>query len=171
VTRASRSQQGMTLVIAMVMLVVITLFVVTMIRMSGTSATIVGNMQAQKSVDSEAQQAAEVALGNFAFFDDVIQNKNAWAGTLDKISYAVLWDKYRPSGASATPPAMLAGDIALYRPQCVHFETAPGYSALSAVAPQDTFWDIRVDASDAFTKATTETHQGVRIRLPAGNCP
>lgn len=171
--RARRFQQGMTLMIALVMLVVITLFVVTMIRLSSTNATIVGNMQAQKSVDAEAQQAVEVALGSYAFFDDVIQNKNTWAGNLDKLSYATLWANYLPSGvvAGTAAPATLSGSITLYRPQCVHFETASGYSALSAVAPQDTFWDIRVEASDAFTSATTEMHQGVRVRLPPGNCP
>lgn len=168
--RARRSQQGMTLLIALVMLVVITLFVLTMMRISGTNATIVGNMQAQKGVDAEAQQAVEVALGSYTFFDDVINSKNYW-GTKTSLTYAELWANYRPSGAGATAPGTLAGSITLYRPQCVHYEVASGYSALSGVAPQDTFWDVRVDAADAFTSSTTEMHQGVRMRLPAGNCP
>lgn len=168
--RVRQSQSGMTLLIAMVMLVVITLFVLSMMRLSRTNTAIVGNMQSQKAVEAEAQQAAEVALGNFTFFDDVIGNKNSWAGNAASMSFATLWANYTPSGASAVP-ATLSGTMTLYRPQCVHFEPAPGYSALSAIAPQDTFWDARVDAADAFTSATTEMHQGVRIRLPANNCP
>lgn len=164
-------QSGMTLLIAMVMLVVITLFVLSMMRLSSTNTAIVGNMQAQKTVETEAQQAVEVALGSFTFFDDVIRSQNTWAGNTASVSYAALWTNYTPTGAGATAPATLSGSITLYRPQCVHFETATGYSALSAVAPQDTFWDIRADAADAFTSATSEMHQGVRVRLPAGNCP
>lgn len=169
-TRLHRSQRGMTLLIAMVLLVVITLFVVSMIRLGNTNANIVGNMQAQKAVVAEAQQAVEVGLSSYTFFDDVIQSKNYW-GTKTSLTYAELWANYAPSGALSTPPATQSGSITLYRPQCVYFETASGYSALSGVAPQDTYWDMRVDASDAFTSATTEVHQGIRMRLPAGNCP
>lgn len=165
---ARNSQRGMTLLIAMVMLVVITLFVVSMMRLSTTNTAIVGNMQAQKAVEAEAQQAVEVALGSFTFFDDVIRNQNSWAGTAASLTYAQLWTAYR---SGLTAPGTQSGSITLYRPQCVHFETASGYSALSGVAPQDTFWDVRVDATDSFTTATTEMHQGVRIRLPANNCP
>lgn len=169
--RARGTQKGMTLLIAMVMLVVITLFVTSMIRMSGTNSAIVGNMQAQKQVESEAQQVIEVGLSGFTFFDDVIQNKGAWASAKTTMSYTDVWANYKPASATGTIPGTLAGEITLYRPQCVHFETASGYSALSAVAPQDTYWDIRADAKDAFTNATTEIHQGVRMRLPANNCP
>lgn len=164
-------QNGMTLLIALIMLIVITLFVLSMMRLSSTNTAIVGNMQAQKTVETEAQQAVELALGSFTFFDDVIRNQNTWAGNQASADYATLWAAYKPSGAGATAPATLSGTITMYRPQCVHFETATGYSALSPVAPQDTFWDIRVDAADAFTSVTTEMHQGIRMRLPPGNCP
>ena len=42
--------------------------------------------------------------------------------------------------------------------------------SLSGVAPQDTYWDMKVTAADSFTGVTTEIHQGVQMRLPAGNC-
>ncbi len=169
--RRYRSQRGMTLMIAMVMLVVITLFVVSMIRLSSTNTAIIGNMQAQKAVEAEAEQAVEIALGSYAFFDDVIKNQNSWAANQSTLAYSALWAAYKPAGAGATAPATQSGTITLYRPQCLYFETARGYSALSGVAPQDTFWDVRVDAADAFTSSTIETHQGIRMRLPAGNCP
>jgi hypothetical protein len=170
VTRA-RPQQGMTMVIALIMLIVITLFVVSMVRMANTNAMIVGNMQAQKAVEAEAQQAIEIAMNNFKFFDDAIGETGEWASTgTAYLSYADLWDNYKPAAAGTTAPATQASPIRIYRPQCMYFEPATGYSALSGVAPQDTYWDMKVTAADSFTGSSTEIHQGVQMRLPAGNC-
>ena len=168
--RASR-EQGMTMVIALIMLIVITLFVVSMVRMSNTNALIVGNMQAQKAVEAEAQQAIEVAVNNFQFFDDAIAESGQWTSTSAQyLTYATLWTSYKPAGADNTPPATQSSPIRIYRPQCLHYEPSTGYSALSGVAPQDTYWDMKVTASDTFTGSTTEVHQGLQMRLPAGNC-
>jgi len=52
----------------------------------------------------------------------------------------------------------------------MYYQPATGYSALSGVAPQDTYWDVHANASDSTTGATSEVHQGVQMRLPAGNC-
>ena len=168
--RALRPQRGMTLLIAMIMLLVITMFVVSMVRIGNTNSTIVANMRAQKSVDSEAQQQIEIAINQFQFFDDVIQASSAWSSsTTTYLSAADLWTTYKPSG-STTAPAMQSTDVKIYRPQCVYYAPASGYSALSGVAPQDTYWDIQATATDSKTGASTEIHQGIQIRLPAGNC-
>ena len=169
--RARRREQGMTMVIALIMLVVITLFVVSMVRLSNTNALIVGNMQAQKSVEAEAQQVIEIAMNNYKFFDDAVAETGQWAlSTVEYLPYSTLWTSYRPTGADVNPPATQAAPIRIFRPQCMYFEPASGYSALSGVAPQDTYWDIKVTAVDSFTGSSTEMHQGVQMRLPAGNC-
>jgi hypothetical protein len=165
-----RVQSGMVLVVTLAMLVVITLFVISMIRLGNTNAAIVGNMQAQKGVESEAQQAIEMAISKYQFFDDAIQEANTWVtpGTAS-VSYATLWTNYTPTGAT-TVPATQSNSIQVYRPQCLYFQPTSGYSALSGIAPQDTYWDIGVIASDSKTGASTEIHQGLQMRLPAGNC-
>jgi hypothetical protein len=161
----------MVLLVTLVMLIVITLFVISMVRLSNTNAIIVGNMQAQKSVEAEAQQAAELALNKFAFWEDAMTTVNTWSSTTASVSYSTIWANYLPTGAGlGTPPATQSDNITVYRPQCLFFEPATGYSALSGVAPQDTYWDLRVNASDSKTGASTEIHQGVQMRLPAGNC-
>jgi hypothetical protein len=167
-----RAQSGMVLIVTLAMLVVITLFVISMIRLGNTNAVIVGNMQAQKGVESEAQQAIEMALNKFQFFDDTIQETNSWAAsTTEYVTYSALWTAYTPTGATVRPATLAnASDIKIYRPQCIFFEPATGYSALSGVAPQDTYWDMSVIAKDDKTGASTEIHQGIQIRLPAGNC-
>jgi len=176
VSRASK-QQGMVLVVTLAMLVVITLFVISMVRLGNTNSIIVGNMQAQKGVEAEAQQAIEVAMNKFNFFDDAIQSTNSWASpTTDPsrnneqyVTYSALWTAYTPTGAT-TAPATLSTDFKIYRPQCLFFEPTAGYSALSGIAPQDTYWDMAATASDSKTGASTEIHQGLEMRLPAGNC-
>lgn len=168
-TRRFPRQQGATLLVVLIMLVMVTLFVVSMIQLSGTNASVVGNMQAQRMVETEAAQAIEIATNKFDFFSDVINNQNAWAGNKESLTLTELWSAYPPTGASGTTPAMQS-TITVARPQCIFSTTATGYSALSNVSPQDTAWDIQVNAVDSVTGAVTEIHQGVRMRLPAGSC-
>ena len=170
-------QQGMVLIVTLAMLVVITLFVISMVRLGNTNAMIVGNMQAQKGVEAEAQQAIELAMNKFNFFDDAIQSTNSWAApAIDAtrnneqyVTYSALWTAYTPTGAT-TAPATLSTDFKIYRPQCLFFEPTAGYSALSGIAPQDTYWDMAAVATDSRTGASSEIHQGLEMRLPAGNC-
>jgi len=170
VSRTLRAQSGMVLIVTLAMLVVITLFVISMVRLGNTNAVIVGNMQAQKGVEAEAQQAIEVALNKFQFFDDTIQELNSWAtSSTAYVTYSTLWTNYMPTGATSQP-ATQSDAIKVYRPQCLFFEPSSGYSALSGIAPQDTYWDMSVTASDSKTGASTEIHQGIQMRLPAGNC-
>ena len=164
-------QRGMTLLVSLILLVVITLFAISMVRLSSVNIQAVANMQGQKVVETEAAQAVEIAVGKFSFFDDVVANQNAWAGNATSMSYATLWANYKPTGAGTTAPATQSSAISVSRPQCIYYEPSSGYSALSGVAPQDTYWDVQVTATDSFSGATTEMHQGVSMRLPAGNCP
>jgi hypothetical protein len=169
-----RDERGMTLLIALIMLLVITMFVVSMVRIGNTNAIIVANMRAQKSVDAEAQQQIEIAVNQYKFFEDVILSSGTWASgstatVAGYLSAADLWTTYKPTGAS-TAPAMQSSDVKLYRPQCVYYAPASGYSALSGIAPQDTYWDLQATATDSKTGASTEIHQGIQMRLPAGNC-
>lgn len=162
-------QGGMTLMVVLVMLIMVTLFVVSMVRLSTTNAVIVGNMQAQKLVETEAVQATEVALNNYDFFNDALNNQDAWASNATSISYATLWSNYKPTGATSTTPTTTS-TITVARPQCLYAAPSSGYSALSNVSPQDTNWDFQVNATDSISGATVEMHQGVKMRLPAGSC-
>ena len=84
---------------------------------------------------------------------------------------AVVVQNPKPGAGAATPPGIQSNTITIFRPQCSYFEPTSGYSALSGVAPQDTYWDLQISAQDSFIGATTEVHQGIEIRQPAGNCP
>ena len=112
-----------------------------------------------------------VAMIKFTFWEDAMTEANTWSSTSTaSVTYSSLWSSYTPTGGSTSAPATQSNVITVYRPQCLFFEPAQGYSALSGVAPQDTYWDLQVAASDNKTGASTEIHQGVQMRLPAGNC-
>ena len=171
-SRPHITERGMTLIITLIMLIVITLFVVSMVRLNSTNTAIISNMRAQKSVESEAQQQVEIAVNQYQFFSDVINGAGKWSDpNATFMTDAELWAAYKPTGAtSGGAPAKQSNDVKIYRPQCTYSQTATGYSALSGVAPQDTYWDMKVTASDSATGATAEVHQGIQIRLPPGNC-
>ena len=173
-SRNLRSQRGMTLLVSLIMLIVITLFVVSMVKLNSTNALIVGNMRAQKAVETEAMQQIEIAVNQYQFFDDAISTTGAWASpSTDTVGYYIdnttLWSTYKPTGAT-TATALQSSSVKLYKPQCLYYEPAAGYSALSGVAPQDTYWDLQVNTADSTTGASAEVHTGIEMRLPAGNC-
>jgi hypothetical protein len=146
--------------------------VVSSVKLGSINASIVSNMRAQKTVDAEAQQQIEIALNQFSFFNDAISGTGAWASsTTTTLTSTQLWSSYAPAGATSAPATQTAAaSLTITRPQCMYYQPATGYSALSGVAPQDTYWDVQANASDSTTGATSEIHQGVQMRLPAGNC-
>ncbi|MGQ0653174.1 MAG: pilus assembly PilX family protein [Betaproteobacteria bacterium] len=138
----------MTLLVALIMLVIITLFAVSSINTSSVNLRIVGNMQVQKTVEQSAQDAIEQVISSIAPFNEVIANPN--------LAPTVVTVNNLP--------------VTVSRPQCLNFTPAAGYSALSALAPEDTDWEINATATDAASGAAAVVHQGLKIRLTAGNC-
>jgi len=154
VKRSFRKQGGATLLIVLIMLVMITLFAVSMIRLSSTNLKVVGNMQAQRALEASAQQAIENGISTYAFFSDAANNTGQW-----------------PGGTASVPKAVNGYSITMYRPACVNSVTAKNYSLTSNIAPEDTNWEVSAGSTDSVTGAQVNLSQGVRMRLPAGNCP
>jgi hypothetical protein len=118
--------------------------------MTTSHLRIVGNMQGKKVVDSVAQQAIEEVLSKIGPF-------------------------YKPTELITTtqtlPSGITVADVKISNRDCIRSVTAPGYSAVSGISPEDTFWNLSVEVNDSISGAKTVVTQGVRIRLPAGNCP
>jgi len=152
--RRAHRQSGTTLLIVLIMLVMITLFVVSMIRLSTTNLKVVGNMQTQRALESSAQQAVEASISTITFFNDAVSSTGQW-----------------PAGTTTTNQTVNGYTVAIARPVCIHSTPATGYSATSSISPEDTSWEIGASSSDPITGAQIEMAQGVKIRLPSGNCP
>lgn len=139
------SERGAVLIISLILLVVLTLFVMTSTRIAGGSLRIVNNIQSRHAVDYASQAALEQVLSGVAPF-------------------------YSPTSAvSVSSPSGMTATVG--NRTCVRSTPATGYSAVSGISPEDTFWNVPITVTDTITGSSTTTAQGVRIRLPAGNCP
>ena len=147
-------QGGATLLVVLVMLVMITLFVVSMIRLSSTNLKVVGNMQALRALEASAQQAIESSISSYTFFSDAANNTGQWPVTTNFINQTV-------NGYV----------VAISRPTCISSGAATGYSLTSNISPEDTNWEVPASSTDSITAAQINLVQGVKMRLPAGNCP
>lgn len=140
-----RKQQGVVLFTSLVVLVMMTLFAVSSINLSTVNLRIVGNMQAMRAMDADAQAAIEQTISTMNNF-----NLTPAATTV--------------TGALAT--------VNVSAPECIDSQIATGYSAVSVgIIPEDNVWEVTATVTDNVTGATSTIHQGVEIRMLAGNCP
>jgi Tfp pilus assembly protein PilX len=152
-----RRQSGATLLVSLIMLVVLTLFAVTMFNLSSVNLKIVGNFQQQRLTEAAVQQAIEQVMSTVTFF-------NATPAAI-----------CMPSGnaPSGTPLACASSaDVLIDKPKCNYTTAAKGYTKkVGELTPEDTNWDVRASFTDPVTKASVAIVQGVAVRMLAGNCP
>lgn len=137
-------QKGAVLLVVLVMLVVITLLGLASIRMSSTSLMVVGNMQARRVAENQAQLAVEQVLSSIGPFNN-----------------------------PTTPPVIAAPagfTINVGDRICVQTAPAAGYSAVQPISPEDNTWEFDVTVTDSFTGARARMAQGTRIRQLSGAC-
>ena len=144
--RCGSRQEGATLLVVLVMLVVLTLFAVAVINLSNMNARAVGNMQQRKNAESVAQGAIEQVLSTSANF----------YSPAAAITVAGL-----PTGMTATVSNRV----------CLGATPATGYSLAQQLVPEDDYWDFQVTVTDSVSGAATVVHQGAKIRMLANNCP
>ncbi len=137
-------QQGATLFVALILLLVMTLFAISSINMSTTNLKIVSNMQAVEVLDAEANAALEQVISQSSSF----------------------------TSPAATTIASTYGTINVDAPVCIDSQPASGYSALhSEIIPEDNTWEVVASITDTVTGATSTMHSGIKMRMLAGNCP
>ena len=147
-------QQGATLLVTLIMLVVLTLFAVTGFNLSSMNLKIVGNFQQQKINDAAVQQAIEQVMSTVTLF-----------------AAPAAADICVPSGL-APPCATAEQQVAVERARCNYRTAAKGYTKkIGELTPEDTNWDVRASYTDALTGASSAMVQGVAVRMLAGNCP
>lgn len=141
----ARTQRGSVLFVSLILLVAMTMIAVASVRISTTQLSLVGNVQSAQRVESVAQLGIEEVVGRIDAFSDPTQTI-----TLSNL----------PAGISATVSDR----------RCLNAVPAAGFSAVMAIAPEDTLWEVDVQATDSLTGATATVSQGVRVRMLAGSC-
>lgn len=175
-TLRSRSQRGMTLLVSLIMLVVMTLFAITAIRTGNIGLKIVGNQQMQKLMESAAAQAVEQVVSNLGNFDS--------ATTIAPT--ATVAQSVCVNPAANTPPVVLATnsmttpgvcasgiqvDVAPVR--CIAAKRQSGGSLTQPMATYENTWEIVATVTDRLygSGAKAVFHQGVMVRMLASSCP
>ncbi len=142
-------QQGSTLLVSLIFLIVITLFGISAINTSSLNLRIAANSQFQQQATAAAQLGIETAIGSLTTFT---------APSVQTISLDVNKDGTPDYTATVSPAT------------CLSSKAATGYSAeycATGACPNDTNWELVSTVSDATTGAKVTVRQGVKVRLPS----
>ena len=150
-------QQGATLVVGLVMLVMITLLMVSAFTLSGNNLKAVGNMQHR----NEAIAAANLAIE---------QTINLNYSTLDPADFPALID------VDIDQDNTVDYTVSIPAPFCVSAKPAPttlltrnGVNAnIQNSSDFITLWEIRADAASSSTGAIVSARQGITKRFTLG---
>lgn len=163
-----RRERGATLLIALIMLVVLTLFAISAIRTGNIGFKIVGNQQAQKLMEAAAQEAIEQAASNLGNFDPVtVIAPSATA------AQRVCVNANAGDAPVAIPPATCSSgtQVDVMPVRCISTKRSQYDSLTQSMATYDNVWEIVATVTDSLTGAKATYHQGVKIRMLSNNCP
>lgn len=170
-------QRGATLVVALIFLVLMSLFAIHAFLGSSTNLRIVGNMQARSEAEAAAQVAIEQVISNPGFAQNPAQSAsvpitvdNGSASYTVRITpqpacYRVRIVKNSELDAAKAPDVscMRSGTVSM--PGVIQPTTALGGQLADNSVCSDTEWDIRAEVTDSRTGTSVAVHQGVSIRM------
>lgn len=167
-----KKQTGVTLVVSLIMLIVLTLLVVAAIRSGNTNLRISGNMQVQTEAAAAAQVAIEQVISSDFTTAPAEQQIQVNTGAA---TYAVQITKPTCDNSVPLKNDLLDADkeedqvclnSAINKNIGIFDENGLPIITPTACYQQD--WDIHAEINDADTGARIEHHQGVSLRVPGG---
>ena len=186
-TSGMRRQRGATLIIALIMLVLLTLFAVSSFNTAQTNVKVVGNMQQKAEALNAAQQAVEIVLSSPQFIANPANAVPTPCGTANTLCTDVTGDGVADFTATLIGPDYPAGP---HQPTCVTVRLIKNQE-LIVTNPEDlgcaagqqsgaagvagamtgdslcanTVWEIRARAVSSSSGATATVTQGVGVRV------
>lgn len=136
-----RTQSGATLVITLIMLVLLTLFAVSAVGLSASTAKVVGNMQAKKSTDAMAQRVVDQVLSEGLF------------GDKRNVPVVPAW---RPAGITIE---VTVRHCKAFTPTILDPQTGTA------------IWEFDVCVKDSFTSSKSYIRQGVGVKTMSAGTP
>ena len=157
-------QQGLTLFVAMIILVMVTLLVVSAFRVSNTNLKVVGAMQGRQEATSAGQAAIEQVLSS-AFFT---QNPTIVAATPIHVDmngdgtddYEVTMTQPK---CIRTAPVVLSSPPTQLQLDCAGSSRYPAATITSYCS--NTIWEVAATTIDKVTAAKTTVRQGVAMMV------
>jgi len=159
-----RNQRGLTLFVAMIILVMITLLVVSAFKVSNTNLKIVGAMQGRQEAVASAQAAIEQVLSSKFF----TENPSIVAAT--PISIDINADSVEDFSINmAQPRCVRTAPVVMGNPptklqlECAGSSRFPG--ATTPTWCSNTIWELEATTTDRLTAAKTTVRQGVGMTV------
>lgn len=168
-----KNQQGITLFVALVLLVMVTLLAVSSFRVSNTNLKVVNSMQGRGEAIAAAQAALEQVISSAAFTTnpmalvntpmDIDINGDGKADYTVNFNPAPKCLKSRPTPTTALSTSNPA-DAA-----CFGSALMGSVSDQTTSACAETLWEVSATTKDPVTSAETIVRQGISIRLEKGD--
>jgi len=180
VSKTIRLQRGATLVVALIMLVLLTLFAVSAMNTSIVNLKVVGNMQSRSEALAAAQQAIETVLSTTQFVSDPNNAVINPCGAANTLCTDVTGDGIPEYTTVLNPkPSCIEGrllrvselnlsnseDLSCAAGQQQQFGVLGSTSGVSLCA--NTMWDITAQTGSTSTATTVTVSQGVSTRVTA----
>ena len=171
----SRRERGMTLVVALVMLVVLTLLVVSAIRFSNINLRISGNVQAETEAVSAAQLAVEQTVKTMVSSTNIsaIAAQPALSLSTGGKDYTVAVAKptcvfNKPVNNTDLDPSKAADQVCFEGGDQEKLVTAGGALTTVPTACKDQQWDVAASVNDSNASgASVSVLQGIAVRVGA----
>ena len=168
-----RTQSGLTLVISLIMLIVLTLLVVSAIRFGNINLRLAGNAQ----TEAEAAAAAQVAIEQVVQDAAAGTSLSAMTATTTTVStggasYAVTVSKpacntTKNVETASLDPSNVADRACFGLGSGDQLVTASGGLTTAPSACKDQMWDVSATIGDAASGASVTVLQGVSLRVSA----
>ncbi|MGZ5886988.1 MAG: PilX N-terminal domain-containing pilus assembly protein [Ramlibacter sp.] len=173
------AQSGLTLVIALVMLVVLTLLVVSAIRFGNINLKITGNVQSETEASAAAQVAVESTLKQMVASTNIsaITAQPALSVSTGGQTYTVavlkptcVFSKNVPT--TDLDPSKAADQVCFEGSDSDKLITASGALSAAPSACKDQQWDVTASVADANSGASVTMLQGAAVRVDGKvQCP
>ena len=183
------SQQGTTLLVAMIMLVLITLIVINTVNLGGGSMQTVSNMQFRNQAGAAAEEALQEVISNKRFFETPETvfatacngSYNAKCVDTNSDSQPDVTVTLTPNPTCVQARVLTNADLNMNVKEDADCATPPAQEAFGMAAPTTksecarSMWEIRAEARDLVTEANAVATQGVSVTVPKNSvdtsCP
>jgi type II secretory pathway pseudopilin PulG len=166
----ARQQRGITMFVAMIILIMVTLLAVSSFRGSNTNLKVVSSMQGRQEAIASAQAVIEDLISLPYFSEEPVLSVAA-PKTIDInndgiADYTVRLNEPVPTCLRAKPVVPAQLDLNNVNDRRCLGSARAGAGALSSFC-SDTVWEITAKTEDRITGAATTVRQGVALRVAA----
>lgn len=176
--RPHRHQQGLTLVMSLIMLVLLTLLALTSITLGNSNLQIVGNMQQREQAIAAANQVLEETISSTRFFNSPdaavatpCDGPNVRCVDVDGDGKTDVKVALTPSPACVKAQSIKNSDLDLSNNEDLGCSVSVDQGGFGNGAPNgnsecgSTIWDVTAVATDVATQASVKVTQGVAVRV------